>query len=154
MWRNWNLHTFAGGLNVKCCSGCGKVWQLLKKLNKIISNFTPRYRTKRIENRYSNKYLLNAYFVSSICLGWGATAVKQTCMSDPCINLIVPAGFQKYIYIYKFDFNILLHVYRLLKEHVGASLVAQWLRICLLIRGHGFEPWSGKIPHAAEQLGL
>ena len=21
-------------------------------------------------------------------------------------------------------------------------------------RGHGFEPWSGKIPHAAEQLGL
>ena len=21
-------------------------------------------------------------------------------------------------------------------------------------RGHGFEPWSGKIPHAAEQLSL
>ena len=21
-------------------------------------------------------------------------------------------------------------------------------------RGHGFEPWSGKIPHAVEQLGL
>ena len=20
-------------------------------------------------------------------------------------------------------------------------------------RGHGFEPWSGKIPHAVEQLG-
>ena len=20
-------------------------------------------------------------------------------------------------------------------------------------RGHGFEPWSGKIPHATEQLG-
>ena len=20
-------------------------------------------------------------------------------------------------------------------------------------RGHGFEPWSGRIPHAAEQLG-
>ena len=20
-------------------------------------------------------------------------------------------------------------------------------------RGHGFDPWSGKIPHAAEQLG-
>ena len=38
----------------------------------------------------------------------------------------------------------------------GASLMAQWLRIppaprpqC---RGHGFDPWSGKIPHAAEQL--
>ena len=34
-----------------------------------------------------------------------------------------------------------------------ASLVAQWLRIFLPFRGHGFEPWSGKIPHAAEQLG-
>ena len=40
------------------------------------------------------------------------------------------------------------------KAHAfGASLVAQWLRICLPCRGHGFEPWSGKIPHAAEQLG-
>ena len=34
----------------------------------------------------------------------------------------------------------------------GASLVAQWLRIHLPSRGHGFKPWSGKIPHATEQL--
>ena len=34
-----------------------------------------------------------------------------------------------------------------LKLVSGASLVVQWLRIRL-----GFEPWSGKIPHAAEQL--
>ena len=36
----------------------------------------------------------------------------------------------------------------------GTSLVAQWLRIHLPMqgRGHGFEPWSGKIPHAVEQL--
>ena len=26
------------------------------------------------------------------------------------------------------------------------------MRICLPMQGHGFEPWSGKIPHAAEQL--
>ena len=40
------------------------------------------------------------------------------------------------------------------KENIlGASLVAQWLRICLLMRGHRFEPWSGKIPQATEQLG-
>ena len=39
------------------------------------------------------------------------------------------------------------------KVGAGVSLVAQWLRICLPSRGHGFEPWSGKIPHAAEQLG-
>ena len=37
-----------------------------------------------------------------------------------------------------------------LKNSQRASLVAQWLRICL--RGHGFKPWSGKIPHAEEQL--
>ena len=27
-----------------------------------------------------------------------------------------------------------------------------WESVCQC-RGHGFEPWSGKIPHAAEQLG-
>ena len=35
---------------------------------------------------------------------------------------------------------------------LSTSLVAQWLRIRLPMQGHGFEPWSGKIPHAAEQL--
>ena len=34
----------------------------------------------------------------------------------------------------------------------GASLVAQWLRIACQCRGHGFEPWSRKISHAAEPL--
>ena len=33
-----------------------------------------------------------------------------------------------------------------------ASLVAQWLRIRLPMQGHGFKSWSGKIPHATEQL--
>ena len=32
----------------------------------------------------------------------------------------------------------------------GTSLVVQWLRICLPMQGTW--PWSGKIPHAAEQL--
>ena len=35
----------------------------------------------------------------------------------------------------------------------GASLVAQWLRICLPMQGTQAESWSRKIPHAAEQLG-
>ena len=34
-----------------------------------------------------------------------------------------------------------------------ASLVAQWLRICLPMQGTRVRAWSGKIPHAAEQLG-
>ena len=34
----------------------------------------------------------------------------------------------------------------------GTSLVVQWLRIRLPCRGHRFEPWSEKIPHAVEQL--
>ena len=37
-------------------------------------------------------------------------------------------------------------------RYFGASLVVQWLRVCLARRGHGFDPWSGKIPHATEQL--
>ena len=28
----------------------------------------------------------------------------------------------------------------------------QWLRVHLACRGHWFDPWSGKIPHATEQL--
>ena len=47
--------------------------------------------------------------------------------------------------------------------HLGASLVVQWLRICLpmqgtwvwaLVREDPTQPWSGKIPHASEQLSL
>ena len=38
------------------------------------------------------------------------------------------------------------------KGQWGASLVAQWLGVCLPMRGRGFEPWSGRIPHAAERL--
>ena len=34
----------------------------------------------------------------------------------------------------------------------GASLVIQWLRIHLAMPGHGFDPWSRKIPHASGQL--
>ena len=37
------------------------------------------------------------------------------------------------------------------KRNVGTSLVVQWLRIHLPMQGHRFEPWSGKILHAAEQ---
>ena len=36
---------------------------------------------------------------------------------------------------------------------MGASPVAQWLKNLPANAGeNGFEPWSGKIPHAAEQL--
>ena len=38
------------------------------------------------------------------------------------------------------------------KSSVGTSLVAQWIRICLPLQGHGFDTWSGKIPCALEQL--
>ena len=38
------------------------------------------------------------------------------------------------------------------KEMARASLVALWLRITCQCRGHGFDPCSGKIPRAAEQL--
>ena len=39
------------------------------------------------------------------------------------------------------------------KKKYRASLVVQWLRICLPMQGTRFKPWSGKIPHAVEQLG-
>ena len=33
-----------------------------------------------------------------------------------------------------------------------SSLVFQWFRIALQCKGHHFDPWLGKIPHAKEQL--
>ena len=38
--------------------------------------------------------------------------------------------------------------------HHGVSLVAQWLRACMPVRGRGFSPWSGKTLHAMGQLSL
>ena len=40
----------------------------------------------------------------------------------------------------------------IIKLALETSLVAQWLRIHLSMQGTRFEPWSRKIPHAAEQL--
>ena len=37
-------------------------------------------------------------------------------------------------------------------KNVGASLVAQQFSICLASKRYRFDPWSGKIPHASEQL--
>ena len=42
---------------------------------------------------------------------------------------------------------------RVSEKVVGASLVAQWLRICLPMQGTRVRALVGKIPHAAEQLG-
>ena len=43
-------------------------------------------------------------------------------------------------------------IYLLNLKTLGTSLVVQWLRIRLPMQVHGFEPWSRKIPQAAEQL--
>ena len=40
------------------------------------------------------------------------------------------------------------------KSGQGASLVVQQLRSTLQCKGHGFDPWSRKTLHAAEQLSL
>ena len=39
-----------------------------------------------------------------------------------------------------------------LKRVKRTSLVIQWLRIPLPMQGNGFDPWSGKIPRAKDQL--
>ena len=50
--------------------------------------------------------------------------------------------------------RIIMIVKGYIKINYGAPLMAQWLWICLQRRGHQMNPWSGKIPHAAEHLGL
>ena len=36
--------------------------------------------------------------------------------------------------------------------NTGLPLVMQWIRIHLPMQGHRFDPWSGRISHASEQL--
>ena len=60
---------------------------------------------------------------------------------------------------FDYSFTKLMDIYIvsnfwLLRIRLGTSLVAQWLRIHLPMKGPVFDPWSGKIPHAAEQLSL
>ena len=38
------------------------------------------------------------------------------------------------------------------KKRLTASLVVQWLGVCCPCERHGFDPLSGRIPHAAGQL--
>ena len=40
------------------------------------------------------------------------------------------------------------------QEGIHDSLVVQWLRVHLPMQETWFNPWSGKIPHAVEQLSL
>ena len=39
-------------------------------------------------------------------------------------------------------------------SEIQTSLVVQWLRLHLPMQGRRFDPWSGKIQHAAEQWNL
>ena len=41
-----------------------------------------------------------------------------------------------------------------LKNKYGTSLLGEWLRTPCQGRGHGFNPWSRKLPHAVEQVKL
>ena len=45
--------------------------------------------------------------------------------------------FDEYLRLNSFWFSSLCQ-----KIILGATLVVQWLRICLQRRGHGFDPWS------------
>ena len=42
----------------------------------------------------------------------------------------------------------------LYRHNSKTSLVTQWMRITCQCRGHGFDPWCGKMPHVTEQQRL
>ena len=49
-------------------------------------------------------------------------------------------------------FTSLSHIIKKNKNRYEASLVVQWLRIASQRRGHRFNIWLRKLPHASEQL--
>ena len=70
------------------------------------------------------------------------------------IRLISYPYKQKILLYYSLVFHYCLIESKQLKNPSGGiSLVVQRLRICLPM-GYGFDPWSGKIPPALEQLSL
>ena len=58
-----------------------------------------------------------------------------------------PSDFNTAILFFLFVLTILVK-----NLETGTSLVAQWFKSACQCRGHRFDPWSRKIPHAAEQL--
>ena len=54
----------------------------------------------------------------------------------------------------KIKFDLYLNTERkiILRSTIGTSLIVQWIRIYCQFRGNGFDPWSGKILYAVEQL--
>ena len=49
------------------------------------------------------------------------------------------------------DFHFHFQVRARVRIKVRTPLIVKWIRIC---KGHRFDPWSGKIPYAVEQLSL
>ena len=64
--------------------------------------------------------------------------------SDLVIYTCVYIHIMKYIYIYihTHSFKMCIYTHTHTHTHLGTSLVVQWLRICLVIQGHWFDPWA------------
>ena len=75
-------------------------------------------------------YLCNKCLVSDDSIP--STALRR--QHRPRLSSVTYKGFQLFQAIYH------------------TALAVQWLRMHLPMQGQGFDPWSGKIPHAAGQL--
>ena len=121
-------------------------------------------RNKGRSQVYNVLYIKNVIQIDFKKKIWGRVNIPATLFNEishtflKCLFFSVaeniPDGYSFYFKIKLWDYLIEWEsIEVLLRARQGASLVAQWLRIACQCRGHGFEPWAGKIPHAAEQLG-
>ena len=115
-----------------------------------IRSTTIRHVASRLFPRNLKGKLRNTWKKAERCifgktLGRTSRATLETWSSLPKHNDL-PMGV-----IIRFTiFSVLL--FNTIMLNLGISLMVQYLGFCLPMRGHWFDPWSGKIPHATGQL--
>ena len=123
--------TFSG---MKMCRPTNQLW--------CTDNYTKRYSSDPKATRMDKACFQNCtYFIRKR---------KQNAMSHLTIGTSPNKVFS---YFYLYPLSLLKVLGKLKNETSGCPWWRSGWEPACQCRGHGFEPWSGKIPHAAEQLG-
>ena len=104
---------------------------------------------KREKEKKSQRNALSFVWVCVSVLDFGliSTRIGKLSCHHKAYDLLAPPFF-----IHSFIHSFIFGVLWILQDIFGLPWWGSGWESACQCRGHGFEPWSGKIPHAAEQL--